>query len=253
MKSATLIPVLEFDPFEYRSDRRSPERSIEDAPDEWAHFWRDSLADRGVTGLAPLDGTWVVPVEDVDSAELLEHVLVLHFGEDSLVEYFRTLAGPFDPASAMNAEGELIFDGVTPLRGGIALANEVGRITPECCGDLSNWREWQNATRATSEQWLKIWLGHPEARVRARGDELVVQKLLETGDPTGDMIPVDARELIAATERVRGELRVLEKRLCPVLEPALLAAEITPEGEDVGPLARRFAEHLAGLSEFTLD
>lgn len=257
MPSVHLIPVIEFDPFEHRADRRSPDRGPEESPAEWAAYWRDSLADAGITGLTPLPDTWVVPVDDVQSPELLAHVVKLHLGDSDLTEFFRSLEGPFDPVSAMNELGELIFDGVTPLRGGVALVFDDGSerdacITPECCGDLSNWREWQNATRAGAE-WAKVWIGHPEARVRECDGRLRVQKVSESGEPVGPEFGVDANELLAATERAREALAALQRRLGPVLEPALRAAGITPAGEGIAPLAGRFAEHLAGLAEFTLD
>ena len=258
MTTTRLTPVLEFDPYEHRLDRPAPSVSIEDSPEVWERFWRDSLADAGIADLSPLPGTWVVAVRDVQSAKVLEHVVCLHVGEPSLVAFFETLEGPFDPVSAMNEFGDLAFDGITPLRGGIALdvsgATEgSGRITPECCGDLSNWRDWQNAVRATAEQWLGVWIGHPEARVRRLDADLIVQKVLESGEPTGSLIRVAPEALEGAVETARAELRALEERLRPILRAALQQVSITPPGDDVEPLARRFSEHLAGLGEFGLD
>ena len=205
-----------------------------------------------------MPGTWVVPVEAVSEPSLLRHVVQLHVGESTLAGFFRTLPGPFDPSSGMNAEGELLSDGIPPLRGGIALeaADEhglVGRITPECCGDLSNWREWLNATRATEERWMRVWIGHPEALVRAVGQRLTVQKVLESGEPTGRELWVETAELREAVDRARRTLAELVARLEPVFRAAVVEAGLAASDSDAGLLAGRFAEHLAGLAEFQLD
>ncbi len=93
MHRTRLRPVIEFDPFEYRSNRPAPTAKIEAAPDAWAAFWRDSLADGGIEGLHPLPGTWVVPVSELDDT-VLAQVVLKHFDEPTLDEYFGSLPGP---------------------------------------------------------------------------------------------------------------------------------------------------------------
>ena len=169
MSNLRLLPVVELDPFEYRRGNPpppSPEVPIEVGPRVWAEFWTASLASADVHGLTPLPDSWVVPIDQVEGESLLREVLGRHFDAPDPAAFLATLPGPFDPKSGMNADGEPIEEHFTALRGGLALRDEVTAttITPECCGDLGNWRSWQNATRVETESWQEVWIGHPSAR-----------------------------------------------------------------------------------------
>lgn len=252
MPATRLFPVLEFDPFEYRSDRPSPSQTIDAAPEEWARYWQDCLADAGISGLAPLTGTWVVPVAEILEPSLLRMLVARHVCEPDVTAFLATLPGPFDPDSGHNEDGETIEEHVTPLRGGLVLsgvgaghADRVGNpwITPECCGDLGNWREWRNAALVETESWQDLWIGHPSAKVCRVDGCLFVQKVHEDGHELGPPVTIAPDELRVAVDVACQELERLCERLLPVLEEPGVAHHV----------ARRLAPRLAGLTVTEFD
>ncbi len=243
MQYSRLIAVLEFDPFEYRTNRRSPEQPLPEDPCAWSEFWNGSMRDAGIVGMEPLVGTWVVDIDQITSSDWLTKALVAHFNEPSLAAFFENLPGPFEAVTGVNEEGEFLEEHFGPLRGGIALCEDgLPVLTPECCGDLSNWRDWLNATRTQGEAWCDLWIGHPSARVCRKDQNLLVQKVLESGEIAGEPRAVEVVELGLAVDAVKARLEHLAVRITAILEPVLGAA-----------LAERAARQLAGLSDFQLD
>ncbi|APH43493.1 Uncharacterized protein A9P81_4066 [Leptospira interrogans serovar Copenhageni/Icterohaemorrhagiae] len=53
-------------------------------------------------------------------------------------------------------------DQVGSLDGGIVIKSENSIIiTPMCCGDIGNLREWEKILESQNNIWKQLWIGHP--------------------------------------------------------------------------------------------
>jgi hypothetical protein len=71
-----LIPVVEFEPYFFKSDNReSPIDSNNDEPQDWADYWKNSLADSGILGINPYwECSWFIEVSQL-TPEIIEILL----------------------------------------------------------------------------------------------------------------------------------------------------------------------------------
>jgi hypothetical protein len=221
LEDAELIPVLELEPSVFATDERPlPSGLHRDQPQEWHRYWLESLADSGITGLAPVqDGSWHIPTTEFTEPALLRRVLEA---------IFRNLSerGLFDQPDDL------------PLDGGLALRSQSRNvlIQPACCADLGNVADWRKAVGYRQAEWQTLWIGHPWLLVQYQAPRLIISDSCQGNDPT------------------------TRWAVCPdQLQVALVAAEIELErfaGQIAGALpsryeadARRIGRRLAGLNE----
>lgn len=203
----TLTPVIEFSPVDY-SDRPSPAAPGNQDVAAWQQWWRDSLADAGITELEEV-GTWSVHITEITRPETLATLLRTKLKQHEIHTQIAS------------------FDDLQPLRsfyGGYVLQTDAASIYPNCCGTLADLSEWETAANRREPTWLSIWIGHPWVYCRYRAP------LLEFTAPTEknaeDVEPaftVDPAALSAAVETARATVTAFGERIKPGL--ASLATE----------------------------
>jgi hypothetical protein len=200
-----LIPVLEMEPFKFaKQTRELPSGTSREVPDEWFHYWSDSLADSGITDLHPLcRGSWHVPTANFDGSGNLQRFLDKTFQD----------WGGIDSLSDPDCE--------PVLNGGLALrcSSSDVLIEPGCCADLGDACNWKEPAGYRGAEWKMLWIGHPWLSFRYREPWLVLSERHESNDPV-ERWAVSPDELNRALdnamiglERFAGELA----RLLPLL------------------------------------
>ena len=196
-----LEPVLELEPGRYSTtERKSPEKYGDEAPEEWEKYWRESLSDSGLGHLANLrPGSWQVPVRLLLEEAPLEKIMSVELR-------------PYeDQGESLSVEWDPV------LKGGIALlAGERPVIQAQCCGDLGNHVYWAAAARHTDACWTRYWIGHPQLPVR------FADGWLELGKPNDDRTPealwrVWPESLLQSVAGARAELERFVPRIRQVL------------------------------------
>lgn len=134
-----LIPVVEFEPSFFQSpDRENPIYSNNDEPQDFADYWKNSLADSGIVGIDPyLEYSWFVDVSRL-TPEIVKILLNKRYEYDEESNEFSSLSG-----------GYILEEGTTLL------------ATPHCCGSLIDISEWENACDWTGSDETSLWIGHP--------------------------------------------------------------------------------------------
>lgn len=67
------------------------------------------------------------------------------------------------------------------LCGGILIRrNTEILISPSCCGDLSDIYNWEDVTLNKSEEWIKLWIGHPWVYSRKLNNEIQLSDYFES-------------------------------------------------------------------------
>lgn len=140
-----LTPVIEFGPELFRKESRDfPSFELKGAAYNKAYreFWTAMLADWGIVDLKPyLEGSEFVAVSDINNQAL--GVLI-----DRALD-----AGEFAEAG--------LEDYVSTFCGGIVFEDDSHAIEPSCCGDLSNFSEWQDLSVLPVGDVKEVWIGHP--------------------------------------------------------------------------------------------
>lgn len=197
-----LVPVVELEPSTFSSRSRTlPSGSGLEVPEEWFCYWRDSLADSGVTGLRPLrPSSWHVPTTEFASAAMLETVLAFIFQRWGGIEVLS------DP------------DCQPVLNGGLALCGASGEvvITPGCCADLGDAKNWKEASEYRNNEWQMLWIGHPWLSIRYESPWLVISEPTESASPS-DRWAISPDELHDAVEGAEAELESFARRIAQVL------------------------------------
>lgn len=197
-----LVPVVELEPCVFSTQSRTlPSGSGLEVPEEWYCYWRESLADSGVTGLRPLrPGSWHVPTTEFVKTGMLEKVLGIIFQRWGGIE---TLSDP---------------DCQPVLNGGLALCDAAGEavITPGCCADLGDAKNWKEASEFRGKEWEMLWIGHPWLSVRYESPWLVVSEPHESTSPS-DQWAVSPDELHDVVEGAEAELESFARRIAQVL------------------------------------
>jgi len=191
-----LIPVAEFAPMDYAaSERKTPAGSDKG---EWARYWQASIADAGLELTAVSEGSWFVPV-----AQLQETPALIAFLKAAL-EY----CGIEHPEAMTQETLEQIGP---PLGGYVLRVSGENCILPGCCADLSNLEGWLEVTEQRPTDWRSLWNGHDsptgEPRVRFAAPHYVVA--------TGAEWQVEVEQAVfeEAVRRAQAEVFAFRRRL----------------------------------------
>jgi hypothetical protein len=222
LEAIELVPVVELEPYRFATQERSlPSGTTgtdKEGLDQWHCYWRDSLADSGVTGLRPIRaGSWHVPTTAFTNTVTLRAVLeVLLRDQDGVLD----LSDP---------------NGVPLPGGGLALLGPAGEVLvePACCCDLGSISEWRAAVTHQSGGWMGLWTGHPWVSVRYEEPWLVLSEPHESDSPVGRWA-FRPEQLQRALSEAESELQRFAGRLEVVLP--LLGFQGQP-----GPVARGMA------------
>ncbi len=212
-----LVPVVELEPHHFASKERPA--PVSSAPEAWGDYWRESLADAGITGVPPLrPGSWHVPVTHLRDTRTLGLILAATLEQWGGVE---ALTGP---------------DAVPVFGGGLALcAGDEVLAEPACCVDLRNLSDWLGASAYRGAGWQILWIGHPWLSVRFGGGSLTLSERHEGAEPEGRWA-VTPEALDAAVRAAASEMEAFAARLLPAVSAHV-------GGEE----ARLVARSLAGL------
>lgn len=214
----TLEVLVEIEPREHV--RPFPTASGAEDPEGWRAWWQDCLMARGFPRLEPVAQSWLVELSALDDQTLM---LVL----DDQVEEWRS--------TAVDATE------VSPLAGGPAL--RIGgewKVMPECCGDLSNLREWRGALVQPETERRMLWIGHPWRHVWRTGDALNLSPCAEGNEYDG------APELVTSCAALGPAIAVAQNHL----EALALRLErlLVNHGQPIAG-ARNLSRQLAGVAD----
>lgn len=221
-----LVPVVEMEPAAFAGPSRvAPSGSFEDMPQAWDAYWRNALADAGISDVAPIEaGSWHVPTTSLAGPNLTTFVRVFTSGGD-----WGAPSTWVDP------------DEIPGLPGGFCLIDSTFGIVvrPECCGDLGVLALWRDAAAYQEADWYRLWVGHPERWVRYRAPLLQISEPHESAcgsDATARWcVCPDALDM--AIEAAGAELQRFSEALATILRDWGCAGDV------VGPIA----ETLAGV------
>lgn len=189
-----LVPVVELEPSRYATR----EHEVPARRDDEERYWRESLADAGLS-LEPLrPGSWLVPVRLVDE-RALRAIFEVHTRDQ------------FEDGPPTTLEA--LTDELGPLRGGVALLDgDRVVLEPGCCADLGDLSEWQKITTRDSPAWELFWTGHPLTESRAEGDRVLIRLENEVR-----VLAVDGAALRDSVELAEAERRAFAARLAPIV------------------------------------
>lgn len=210
-----LVPVLEFLPSTYdKMDRLLPAGSVTENPENWKTYWVECLADSGITGLANIEHSWLVPIEEITDPDIIRQYLTAEIGE--------SLGDEYDP------------EYIGALCGGFALRSGVETLVwPGCCDDLGNIKEWKTASEYKSCEWVDIWIGHPLISVYFNGERLIISEAHEPGEkPERNCHSVDPKELLKAISNAEVQIVRFRERIQPILTE-YISAELAEEASRI--------------------
>jgi len=214
-----LVPVLEFLPSGYdKLNRTQPAGSPAENQESWNSYWIDCLADSGIVGLTQLEHSWLVPIEEITSTNVIKKYLANEIGESLADGYDPELIGTLCGGFALRSGGETI-------------------VWPGCCSDLADIKEWKTAAEYEKDEWVSIWIGHPLISVRRNAERLIISESHEPGEkPERDCYSIDPEELLLAISKAEVQIVRFRERIQPILteflspELAEEAARILVEG-----------------------
>lgn len=184
-----LIPVIEFEPYAYaQEERRRPSVTLHQNPEAWHKYWKESLADSNITGLEPVENSWLVRVVDLTQPETIAKMLRVHL-DDQTIETLDDL------------------DFVGSLNGGYILKTETHSLFPTCCVSLEDIKSWEEALRIKQSwqksTWTPIWIGHPWIYCRKKDSRLEFTYHAESTVGLEAAFTVQPDELQTAIEAAR--------------------------------------------------
>ncbi|AAS72276.1 hypothetical protein GS518_18315 [Leptospira interrogans] len=136
------LNTIEVNPYDYSEKEYDiPDTTKIENPEEWNEFWLQCISDRNLGNLKSIyQGSYLVDIRTIDDLEL-ETILKTELEEVK-----------FDECE----------DQVGSLDGGIVIKSENSIIiTPMCCGDIGNLREWEKILESQNNIWKQLWIGHP--------------------------------------------------------------------------------------------
>ena len=194
---ARLRPVLELSPgdlgrAEAPETRRGPRESS-------GVYWQRCLVQTGLFDAKGVtEDSWLVYADDMVTALAVRNLVTAH-----LV--------PLLSESAVTA------DQIPPLPGGFALVcGGKAVLTPGCCGDLGDLREWEAAVEHASSSPAPVWTGHPSLWVWREEERLYLREDQEDGYPASPKT-ICIRQA-ALREAVVGAGRELDRFFARVLD-----------------------------------
>jgi len=109
-------------------DRLLPAGSATENPENWNSYWVECLADSGITGLANIEHSWLVPIEEITDPDTIRQYLTAEIGE--------SLGDEYDPEYISKAEAQIIRfrERIQPILAeyiSAELAEEASRILVE--------------------------------------------------------------------------------------------------------------------------
>jgi hypothetical protein len=197
-----LIPVIEFEPSAFSQSQRTSPQSAD--PAEWRCYWKESLADSGITELDPVDDTWLVRVQDVTNLATINTFL-----------------------RAKLRDVDAIPDHLISLNGGYILqTDDLFSIYPTCCGSLEDIKSWERAVTYRKPEWTEIWIGHPWIYCRAIDGQLEFSQPAETIESITQTLTVDSAALQIEITHAHEIVTLWGQTLKPELEKFVIVDQV---------------------------
>ncbi len=182
---------------------------------EYTDFVIEIFKKHGIKNVEELDpyGYSSINISNIDDADL--KILVEKELEDAEISENETeLVGAFS--------------------GGLVIIFETGHvINHQCCGSISDFRNWKAFLDKSPKNWETIWIGHPWIYGRINGGLLELSDYIEhTGKLEVELpvkVQVDVNEFINVFELAVLELMTFKKRILKILkiEMSDIAEEVT--------------------------
>lgn len=136
-----LINTIEVSPLKYsKEEYELPEASDYPDADDWYRKWEEVVSKLDLGFHTIKKDSYLVDIETIDD-ENLQMILETNLQEIDLEEF----------------EDQIIaFDGGIVLK-----KNDQVLISPTCCGDIGNIKEWQKIFENKTSDWSEMWIGHP--------------------------------------------------------------------------------------------
>lgn len=135
------------------------------------------------------------------------------------------------------SDAEITVNGteiVGPFSGGLVMISSEGMvINHQCCGSISDFKNWKAVVEKSSEIWEQIWIGHPWIYMRTRNGILEFSDYIEhTGSLEVDLpvkIQVNLDEFTLALNQAIEEIMYFKKRIHEILNIELkdISTELT--------------------------
>ncbi|NLR64335.1 hypothetical protein HGH92_08460 [Chitinophaga varians] len=197
-----LINTIEINPFDFCRQEYDYSGSNPKDLDERYQFWKKCISDSGLGRLEAISkDSYLVDIQTINDDELAV-ILTAELKEVDL----------------SHAEEQ-----VGTICGGPALHNNDGiYITPSCCGDIGNIREWESISEKASHVWHQLWIGHPWVYFR-KGNGFIefsgyTESNLEDLKDIQILVKVDEQALFAELKKLREQQEEFQRRIQKVLD-----------------------------------
>ena len=204
MKDLKFTPVLEFEPCDFSTNEKvSPKASFKENPEDWYHYWKESLADSNIINLEPYTkGSWFVPLSSITE-------------ESHLICYLENFFSDIE-----EDEDLTVIEQTSSLYGGYILEYKGSILYPQCCGTLEDLSEWESSLNLRQGQTESIWIGHPQLMASCIDDNtLRFDETCEYSSST-DLIEIEVTktELTQAIQKAKNELKYFGKRISSIVQ-----------------------------------
>lgn len=209
-----LTPVIEFGPELFRKESRDyPSIKLEKEAYQKARkgFWYDMLADWGITDLKPyVEGSEFVSLTDINDQTL-----------EILIDRELAMSG---------STTDIDFDEVSTIAGGFVFETASHVIVPSCCGDLSNYYDWEELARSPIGDVKEVWIGHPWFTVEGVDHEKIrLYMQCEHSSKTLHDLVIRQAELNKSLEKTRQELLAFQNKVKAELSRRSYPSELAYE------------------------
>ncbi len=115
----------------------------------------------------------------------------------------------------------------------VVISEDLTVINHQCCGSISDYKNWMIFLKNPPESWKQIWIGHPWIYGRVRDNTLELSDYIEhTGRLEVELpvkIQIDLNEFILSFNKAIKELNNFKKRILDILriEMPAIAEEVT--------------------------
>ncbi|MEH0155417.1 hypothetical protein V6R21_14820 [Limibacter armeniacum] len=114
------------------------------------------------------------------------------------------------------------IEAVGPFSGGLVIVVNDQVVHHQCCGDISDYKNWKTFLEESPEDWSQIWIGHPWLYGRVRKNNVELSDYIEhTGRLEKDLpvhLHVDKAEFELQFNLAIEELLAFKKRIYMVLK-----------------------------------
>lgn len=198
-----LIYVLEIFPSDYSDEPyNQPDTRSKNWKKEWMVYWSTCLSQKKLEHIKPIEIGSIHADLTQFSVEDLKPVIKNHL-EDVDIWDFEEQVGRLCGGIVMKVEDKF-------------------PITPTCCVDIGNIRNWVEIFKDKSKVWKTLWVGHPWVFHRFVGESIEFSKYYEKNiediEEVQPLVTVKACTLQSELEKIKKQQIEIELKLKIALE-----------------------------------